>query len=89
MLRQWVDNQECTASQHEGDKAEDEDEHPAVRQHLHSFWRFVTDTLLEYIPQPDPSGHMPCSIALVSLDLSFEEERRSRMIDVQVESALP
>ena len=32
---------------------------------------------------------MPCSIALVLLDRSFEEERRLRAIDVQVEAALP
>ncbi len=49
----------------------------------------MADTLLDYVPQPDPSGHMPCSIALASLDRSFEEERRSRALDVQVESALP
>ncbi len=35
----------CSASHHEGDKAEDEDGHPAVRHHLHSFLRFVMDTL--------------------------------------------
>ncbi len=48
-----------------------------------SFWRF------DDVPQPDPSGHAPCSIALALLDHSFEEERRSHTIDVQVESALP
>ena len=88
-LHQRVDSQEGSASQHEGDEAEDEDKHPAVRHHLCSFRTFVTDMLLDYVPQPDPSGHAPCSIALALLDRSFEEERRSRPIDVQVESALP
>ncbi len=88
-LHQWVESQERTASQHDGDEPEDEDERLAVKRHLHSFRRFVTDSLPDYVPQPDPSGHAPCSIALASLDRSFEEERCSHAIDVQVESALP
>ena len=88
-LRQCVDNQEHSASHHEGDEAEDQDEHPAVRGHLHSFWCFAMDMLPDYVPQPDPSGHMPCSIALVLLDLSFKEEHHSCTIDVQIKSALP
>ncbi len=87
-LCQWVDSQEQSASQHEVDEAEDKDKHPAVRCRLRSFRRFVTDTLPDYVPQLDPSGHAPCSIALASLDRFFEQERRSRAIDVQVESAL-
>ena len=89
VLRQRVDNQERSASQHDGEEAEDEDERLAVKHHLCSFRRFVTDTLPDYVPQLDPSGHAPCSIALVSLDRLFEEECHSRTIDVQVESALP
>ena len=53
------------------------------------FWRFVTDTMPDYVPQPDPSGHTSCPIALALLDCSFEEEHHSRAIDVQVESVLP
>ena len=86
---QRVDSQECSASHAEGDRAEDEDERPAVRCRLRSFWRFVTDMLPDYIPQSDPSGHAPCFIALVSLDRLFQEERRSWTIDMQVELALP
>ena len=88
-MHQCVDSQERSASQHEGDEAQYEDKHLVVRHRLRSFWRFVLDTLLDYVPQPDPSGHAPCSIALALLDCSFEEERRSRMINVQVESVLP
>ena len=68
---------------------EDEDERPAVRRRLRSFRLFVSDTLSGYVPQPDPSGHAPCSIVLASLDRPFEEERRFHTIDVQVELALP
>ncbi len=45
--------------------------------------------LLDYVPKPDPSGHAPCSIALASLDHSFEEKRHSCTVDVQVDLALP
>ena len=88
-LYQCVDNQECLGSHNEGDGAEDEDERPAVRHCLGSFWCFVTDTLPDYILQPDPSGHVPCAIALASLDRLFEGEHRLRTVDMQLESALP
>ena len=88
-LRQCVDNQEHSASHVYGDEAEDENEHPAVMQHLHSFQRFVMDMLPDFLPPPDPSSHTPCSITLASLDCLFEEERCSRTIDMQVESVLP
>ncbi len=88
-LCQCVDSQECLASHNDGDEAEEEDEHPVVGHHLHKFWRFITDTLLDYVPQLDPSGHAPCSIMLASLDHSFQEEHRSCTIDLQVQSALP
>ncbi len=54
-LCQRVDSQECSASQHEGDEAEDEDECPTVKHHLCSFQCFVTDMLKDYVPHPDPS----------------------------------
>ena len=88
-LRQRVDKQECLASQHEGDQAEDEDECPPVRCGLRSFRGFITDTWPDYVTQLDPSGHMSCSIAMVLLDLSFEEEHPSCTIVMQVESTLP
>ncbi len=88
-LRQRVDSQERSVSQHHRDEAEDEDKCPAVKLRLPSFRCFVMDTLPDYVPQPDPSGHVPCSITLASLDRSFEEGHRSRTIDVQVESAPP
>ena len=73
-LRQRVDIQERSPSQNDGDEAEDKDGCLEVRCHLHSYWLFITDLLLEYIPQSDPSGHSKCSIALTSLDRSIEEE---------------
>ena len=88
-LHLGVDSQECSASHGEGDEAEDDNERPAVRRRLWTFRRFVTHMLLDYVPQPDPSGHAPCSIALASLDRSFEEERCLCTVDMQIESALP
>ena len=70
---QCVDNKKHSASQHESDEAEDEDKHPVIRSRLRSFRHFITDTLPDYVPQPDPSGHMPYSIALALLDRFFEE----------------
>ena len=49
----------------------------------------VSDTLADYVPQLDPSGHTPCSIALALLDRSFEEDPHLCTVDLQVESALP
>ena len=86
-LRQCMDNQERSASHNDGDEAEDKDEHPAIRRHLRSFWCFVTDTLSDYVLEPDPLGHAPCSIALAMLDHSFEEEHRSHTINLKVELA--
>ena len=40
-------------SHNDSDKAKDEDEHPAVRRHLRSLQRFVTDMLPEHVPQLD------------------------------------
>ena len=76
-LHQCVDNQEHMASQHEEDEVEDKDERPAVRRHLRSFRGFVTYMLPDYVPQLDPSGQAPCSIAPALLDHSLEEERPS------------
>ena len=45
--------------------------------------------LLNYVLEPDPSGLGSNSIAMLSLDRSFEEECRSLAFDHQVESALP
>ena len=85
-----MDSQEHLASHAEGDEAEDEDEdeNPTIRCRLYCFQRFITATLLDYVPQPDPSGHVPCSIRVACLDCSFEEEHRSCTIDVQEKSAL-
>ena len=67
-LRQCMDSQERLASHNDGDEARDEDEHPAVRCHLRGFWCFIMDTLPDYVLEPHPSGHVPCSIALAMLD---------------------
>ncbi len=88
-LRTHVASQEHSASHNDGDEAEDEDKHLAVGCRLHSFRRYVSDLLLDYVPQPDPSGHAPCSIVQASLDCYFEEEYCSHTIDLHVESALP
>ena len=50
-----------------GEKAEDKDKHPAVNRYLCSVRRFVSDRLPDYMPQPDTSGHAPCSITLALL----------------------
>ncbi len=83
-LCQRVDSHKRSASQHDGEEAEDEDKHPAVRRCLRSSRCFVMDTLPDYIPKPVPAGHAPCFIVLASLDRLFEEEHRSCAIDVQV-----
>ncbi len=38
----------------ENDEGEDEDEHLVVKRHLCSFRWFVSATLLDYVPQPNP-----------------------------------
>ena len=81
VLRQHVNSQEYSASHEDDDKAEDEVKHLAVRRCLHSFQCFIMDMLPDYVPQPDPSGHAPCLIALTSLDGSFEEEHHTCTID--------
>ena len=68
---------------------EKDDDHRAVRQCLWSFCRFVSDSLSDNVLQPDHLGVESCSITLESLDRSFEEERRTHMLDLQVESVLP
>ncbi len=49
------DSQRQSAAQAKGDEGEDEDECLVVKQCLQSFHRFVTDTLLNDISQPDHS----------------------------------
>ncbi len=65
---QQIDSQECSAVHAEGNDGEDEDECPAVKRHLCSFYQFVLDMLPDSTPRPDPSGHATCPINLASLD---------------------
>ncbi len=89
-LRQRVEEQDARSSARQAEEdAGEEDERPAVARRLRSFRRFVTESLPDYVAQPDPADSGSCSLALASLDRSFEEDRRSRAVDQMVESALP
>ena len=64
-------------TQAKGDNGKDNDGHPAVHHHLQRFCQFVTDTLPDYVPHPDPLDQGSCSIALAYLDGFFDKVNRS------------
>ena len=91
-LQGRMEARESSASQQgreEDDLSADETEKPAMRRRLREFRRFATDTLPDYIPQPDPETQGSLGLAASAIDGDFDRSCHVRAVDRAIESALP